>query len=260
MSNNAKAITDALPPIATFECNVKCVTPLSANSFQVDLTSPKDVTLTYLAGHYLKLELDVNCDGNPLLLSYSIANDPCPEHKHRLQIFVQNTGDFVEKILKRLSEKVKNDGKVSVTLPMGLSFLQTDLNLPHVLVAAGSGIAKIRCLTEAILKQNPNADLRVYWSNRNVDDFYLLDEFKALDDQHEKFSFTPILETADADWSGRSGYIYEVLLDDIKNFFGVKSYLCGSPQMVYGTIDKLKYNGLKEDDCYSDVFEYAPRK
>ena len=34
---------------------------------------------------------------------------------------------------------------------MGKAYLQTDVNLPHLLVAAGSGIAKIKTLTEAIL-------------------------------------------------------------------------------------------------------------
>ena len=87
----------------------------------------------------------------------------------------------------------------------------------------------------------------------------LLDEFQDWVDRNKNLNFTPILESADADWPGRSGYIYEVIEEDFEDLDGAQVYLCGSPQMVYGTIDKLKSSGLKEEDCYSDVFEFAPR-
>ncbi len=58
---------------------------------------------------------------------------------------------------------------------------------------------------------------------------------------------------------GSSGFIYQVIEKDFEDLNDTQTYLCGSPQMVYGTIDKLKTIGLKIENCYSDVFEYAPR-
>lgn len=87
----------------------------------------------------------------------------------------------------------------------------------------------------------------------------MLDEFQGWENQNKKLNFTPIIESAGANWPGRSGYIYEVIEGDHEDLDGDQVCLCGSPQMVYGTIDKLKSSGLKEEDCYSDVFEYAPR-
>ena len=141
---------------------------------------------------------------------------------------------------------------------MGQAYLQTDLSLTHVLIAAGSGISQVKCLIEDILRQQPDADVEVYWSNRRVDDFFLFDEFQGWLGHNKNLNFTPILESADSEWPGRSGYIYEVIKEDFEDLDGAQVYLCGSPKMVYGTIDKLKAIGLKEGDCYSDVFEYAP--
>lgn len=260
MSNTAATTVNTSSSIVTAACQVTNVRPLSANTFQVELQAPEGMALDYTAGHYLKLELDVNDDSQPLSLSYSIANDLDPKHPQRLQLFIQKTSEFVTKVLQKLTEHADNGESINVTLPMGQSFLQTDLNAPHILIAAGSGIAKIRALSEAIAKQNPDANVSIYWSNRDVEDFYLLDEFQALEDQHTNLKFTPILESATANWSGRSGYIYEVLQEDFDSFDGTQAYLCGSPQMVYGTIDQLQPNGFREENCYSDVFEYAPRQ
>lgn len=246
-------------PVVDYACQVIGITPLSEGTFEVELQTPEGTSLDYFAGQHLKLELDINGDGEPKSLSYSIANSVNPQHPRRLQLFIQSGSEFSERILRCLAELNENTEKVNVRLPMGRAYLQTDLALPHLLVAAGSGIAKVKAITEEILRQRSDADVHIYWSNRNADDFYLLDLFQGWGENHNNLHFTPILESAAADWSGRSGYIYEVIEEDFDNLTGTQAYLCGSPQMVYGTIDKLKTSGLNEEDCYSDVFEYAPR-
>ena len=94
---------------------------------------------------------------------------------------------------------------------MGKAYLQTDLRSTHLLIAAGSGISKIKCLTEEILRQRPDTNVNIYWSNKASDEFYLLGKFQRWVDQNKNLSFTPILESADKGWSGRSGYIYEAV-------------------------------------------------
>lgn len=102
--------------------------------------------------------------------------------------------------------------------------------------------------------------MSIYWSNRRVDEFYLLEGFRGRADQHPNVSFTPILESPTSHWPGRSGYLYQVIGQDTDDLSNTQAYLCGSPQMVYGTIDQLQARGLQEQNCYSDAFEYAPRK
>ncbi len=246
-------------PIVNDACQVIDVIPLSSNTFQVDLLSSAGTTLGYRAGQYLQLELDLNNDGQPQPFFYSITNRFNPERPRHLALFIQNNSELADKILKHLAELKENNATARVSLPMGRAFLQTNLDLTHLLIASGSGISKIKCITEEALKQQTDADLNIYWSNRHIDDFYLLDEFQDWVDQNKNLKLTPLLESANTGWSGRSGYIFEVIAQDFDDLSCAQAYLCGSPQMVYGTIDKLKPRGLKEENCYSDVFEYAPR-
>ncbi|GLS25178.1 hypothetical protein [Marinibactrum halimedae] len=255
---NNTATTEALP-VFTCACQIMDVTPLSANTFQVELQSPTGTTLRYQAGQYLQLELDLNDDGQTQSLFYSIANRFNPEQPRRLELFIQNSSELADKILKHLSQLTESNEKVNVTLPMGKAFLQTNLSSTHLFIAAGSGISKIKCLIEEALSQKSDAQVNVYWSNKNIDDFYLMEQFQHWAVQNKNFSFTPILESPHQYWLGRSGYIYEVIENDFERLDETQVYLCGSPQMVYGTIDKLNSRGLKENHCYSDVFEYAPR-
>lgn len=259
MNNTAATAIETESQIVTYSCQVTSVKPLGANTFQIELQSPAGTTLEYQAGQYLQLDLDLNNDNQLQPLFYSIANSFDPEQPHRLQLFIQNSSELTEAILKHLILLCENNAKVKVILPMGEAYLQTNLGSPHLLIAAGSGISKIKCLTEEILRQQPGSDVSIYWSNKNFDDFYLLDEFQGLAKENKYLHFTPILESADEGWQGRSGFIYEVVEKDFENLDCTEVYLCGSPQMVYGTIDKLKATGLKEENCYSDVFEYAPR-
>jgi CDP-4-dehydro-6-deoxyglucose reductase len=245
--------------VTTQACGVLQVKPLNEGTFEIELMWPADIALVYQAGQYLQLELDVNNDGQEHSLSYSIANRFDARQPCRLQLFIQNSSEFSAKVIDRLYQLSEDKQKVSVTLAMGRAYLQSDLDLTHILIAAGSGISKIKCLAEEILKQRRDAHVNIYWSNRGVNNFYLLHEFEAWAVQNKNLSFSAILESADTDWQGRWGYIYEVIEKDFNNLDGVQAYLCGSPHMVYGTIDKLKSRGLKEEDCYSDVFEYAPR-
>lgn len=247
-------------PITAYACQVTSVSSLTANTFLIDLQTPANTTLGYHAGQYLKLELDLNNDGQRQSLFYSIANGFNPAQPRQLQLLIHNSSEFAGKVLKHLTEQAKRNTSISVTLPMGHAFLQTDLNLPHLLIAAGSGISKIKCISEAILRQNPDALVKIYWSNKHAHEFYLLDEFQECKKQYKHLEFTPILETADENWKGRSGYIYEIVEKDYKNLSAVQTYLCGSPNMVYGTIDKLNHKGLVEKNCYSDVFEFSPRE
>ena len=243
----------------TYACQITHVRALSANTFEVELQLPAGVTLNYQAGQYLQLALDLDNNAETTILSYSIANRCNAKQPHRLQIFIQNSCELANKALQHLIERNKKILKVNVILPKGFAFLQTELSLMHLLIAAGSGISKIKCLAEEILSQKPDAEVAIYWSNKGAEDFYLLDMFQTWQQQHNKLDFIPILESTDNHWRGRSGFIYEVIENDYNYLAGAQAYLCGSPQMVYGTIDRLKPRGLLEENCYSDVFEYAPR-
>ena len=241
-------------------CKIVDVSALNSTTHQVELESTTKVIPHYIAGQYLQLQLDLNNDGRIHSFCYSIANSSNSKQSRRLMLFILNTSNLADRIVTYLIGLQRTMAIVNVKLPMGQAYLQTNLSLPHLLIATGSGISKIKCLSEEILRQNPDAEVHVYWSNRKLEDFYLINEFNKQTGRHKNFTFHPILESPHSKWPGRSGFLFEVIRKDFERFDNFQTYLCGSPAMVYSTIDKLIDKGLKEDNCYSDVFEYAPRK
>ncbi|QIZ85188.1 NAD(P)H-flavin reductase [Bermanella marisrubri] len=246
--------------VGTYACSVISVRPLNGIIFEIELQSLKGEHLSYKSGQYLALELDVNNDGQVHSLFYTIASRFNLEQPNSLQLIIQKNSEFSSKVIDRLMEALQNQEPVNIALPMGKAFLQTDLRFPHVLIAAGSGISKIKSIAEEILTQRPDANVRIYWSNRKIDDFFMLSRFHEWSEFHQNLHFTPILESADKKWCGRTGYIYEVIKEDLLDLSDAQTYLCGSPQMVYGTMDELRSEGLKQENCYSDVFEFAPKE
>lgn len=235
------------------------IVSLNEHTYQIELLAPKETSLNYRAGQYLKLELDVNQDGKPLWLSYTISSRFNPEQANRVSLIIQITSEFSGKVIDCLSSVKASEGALKIRLAMGKAFLQTELDKPHLLVAAGSGISKIKCITEEILHKSPDTHIDIYWSNRSSKDFFLLEQFQDWATQYKNLRFTKILESAQSEWTGRVGYLYEVIQQDFSELKNASVYLCGSAQMVYGTIDQLKSQGLEEESCYSDVFEFAPR-
>ena len=246
--------------------SVRSLNPLSFSNqgtFEIELKSIEGSALSYQAGQYLQLELaleqGLNKDSQTHTLSYTIASRFNKGQPDRLKLIIQKNSAFSGKVVDRIIELSHNQNKVNIALAMGRAFLQTDLNLPHLLVAAGSGISKIKCITEEILQKRPDANVNIYWSNRKADDFFLLNELHDWAAQYKNLHFTLILESTTNNWSGQTGFIYQVIQKDFSDLTNMQTYLCGSPQMVYGTIDQLKLLGLQEENCFSDVFEFAPR-
>lgn len=242
----------------TCDCHVVGVKPLNTHTFEVVLQAPAGLRLDYHAGQYLNLALEINDKAH--CLSYSIANRCDTKYPQQLRLFIQNASDFSHGVILQLQQALASQATVKATVGMGQAYLQTDLYLPHLLVAAGSGISQIKAIAEDIVAKQPQAQVNLYWSNKNASDFYLLEHFQDLADKFQNLSFTPIIEIAGPDGFARSGYIFNVIQEDFGDLSATQAYFCGSTQMVYGILDALKEQGLKEANCYSDVFAYAPRQ
>ena len=51
----------------------------------------------------------------------------------------------------------------------------------------------------------------------------------------------------------------EAVCEDLTALADYDIFLCGSPPMVYATLDALLAAGAVQEQIYSDVFSYAPR-
>ena len=241
-------------PEKTLACQVMSVESLNTSVYRIELQAPAGSKLDYLPGQYLELHI---ADQQ---LPYSIANAPDPQQPRRLELQISDHNEVTAGIIEELSQAAKNHSTVKVTLAKGECFLDKLPKQPILLVCAGTGFSQIKCLAEAILAQNSEHEVHLYWSNRSLDEFYLYDTPKQWADEFTNFHFHPVLEAGVDSWQGRAGWIYQIIHEDFEDLTDVQMYACGSPTMVHGTLDQLEKLGLSEDNMHSDVFSYAPRE
>jgi CDP-4-dehydro-6-deoxyglucose reductase len=240
-------------PEKSLACQVLSVEALNTSVYRIELLAPAGSKLDYLPGQYLEMQVVGQ------KLPYSIANAPDPKQPRRLELQISDHNEVTASIIGELSKAAKNKSTVKISLAKGDCFLNELPKQPILLVCAGTGFSQIQCLAEAILAQDPEHEVHLYWSNRSLEEFYLYDTPKKWADEFTNFNFHPVLEAGIDSWYGRAGWIYEVIREDFKDLSDVQMYACGSPNMVHGTLDQLEKLGLSEANMHSDVFSYAPR-
>jgi CDP-4-dehydro-6-deoxyglucose reductase, E3 len=246
----------------TLTFQVQAVTSLNGEVCRVELLAPAGKPLDFWPGQYLMLHLQQ--DGETRQIPYSIASAPgsmTGGDSRYLELHIAVNSDTANAVITQL----KADPLARATLPMGdcfvsPTFLHNHPQQPIVLIAAGTGFAQIKSLAEGIMALQPERELHIYWSNRSAGGFYLKELPLQWAHNQPHVHYHPILEQHTDDWHGRAGWIYQVIQHDFKQMDKVQVFACGSPNMVYGTLDQLQPIGLTAANIHSDVFAYAPRK
>jgi CDP-4-dehydro-6-deoxyglucose reductase len=72
--------------------------------------------------------------------------------------------------------------------------------------------------------------------------------------------YVPVLSepALEDQWTGRTGFVHQAIMDDIRDLSGYQVYACGAPLMVEAAHrDFTTQCGLPEDEFYSDAFTPA---
>jgi len=91
---------------------------------------------------------------------------------------------------------------------------------------------------------------------RTEQDFYL-NLPSEWSEKHPSINFIPVLSEPGSSWTGRSGFVHEVVVKDFENLVEFEVYACGPPVMVKAAAKSCLENNLKKDNFFSDSFEYA---
>lgn len=211
-----------------------------------------DHPVTFEAGQYL--EIEVSQDN---WAPFSIA---CAPGSSQLELHIQYLPGREKS--EQLFALLKPGNTLKLRLPAGDCFLQGE-DRPLLLVAAGTGFAQIKAMVEALWQQNWQAPVTLYWASKNRAGLYDLELAESWAKQHNHFHLIPLIELADAQWTGRIGRITEVLAADFTRMDSaakVQGYISGSPAMVYAVEDLLMSRGMPPGALRSDVHAYAPRE
>jgi NAD(P)H-flavin reductase len=121
-----------------------------------------------------------------------------------------------------------------------------------VFVAMGTGVAPLRSALRHVLKRkNEFGQLVVLYGARTPDDFCYRDETDSWEDAGVELR--QVISRPDGhDWSGPTGYVQSLLDHVLPSLNSPIALICGSPQMMEQTRDRLGQMGFKPNEILTN--------
>jgi len=208
----------------------------------LNLRFPPSVRFNYLPGQYI----DLTYKG--VKRSYSIANIQDGLGSVELHIRLLTNGQFSELLLES-----DTTGKLMrLEGPKGTFFVRKASN-PLIFLAGGTGFAPIKAMVEALLKNNSDRTIHIYWGMPKSKGFYTqVAEFWARESSY--VHFVPVVSSDDETWNGRKGLVHNAVIEDFPDLSGYHVYACGSPLMINKAKEAFISQGLNAAQFYADIF------
>jgi len=235
-------------PVKMLPCRVEKMQKVADDVMVLSLKLPANERLQFLAGQYIDI---LQKDGKPR--SFSLANPPHDDAF--LELHVRNIagGTFTHHVFNSMKER----DILRIKGPLGTFFLREESDKPIVFVAGGTGFAPVKAIIEHALKIGFKREMHFYWGVRKVSDLYMLDKIREW--EASGIRFTPVV--SDENWSGRTGFVHEAVLQDFRDLSGYAVYACGTPVMVEAAHrDFSSQCGLLDEAFFCDMFTFAPKK
>jgi len=232
-----------LPRPKIVPCRISQINRLAPDVIQVLLRLPPTAEFNYLPGQYI----DVTGPGN-ISRSYSLANAYSKDEVLELHIRKVEDGAMSHYWFNQ----AKVDDLLRLNGPLGTFFLREFAGVNLIFMATGTGIAPIKAMLESMVnlsKEQSSKSVTVLWGGRKLQDIYF--DLGSIPGDHE---FIPVLSQPDEGWSGKEGYVQDVLLSMNQNLENTAVYACGSDAMIYDAKERLLSAGLLPGRFYSDAF------
>ncbi len=129
---------------------------------------------------------------------------------------------------------------------------------PVLLLGSATGFSQIKAVAEHYLRQAPVRPLHIYWTARTARGLYMAELAQDWADQHEQVHFSAVISEHQT-WHSGQHHMHACICEDIADLSSFSAICCGSPDMVYSTLDYLVAAGLDLDRFHSDMLQFAPR-
>jgi CDP-4-dehydro-6-deoxyglucose reductase len=212
------------------------------------LKVPDEQRVQFMAGQYLNVILS---DGRKR--AFSIANAPHDDAFIELHVRHIDGGEFTDFVFSEMQEK----SILRIEVPLGCFTLREESDRPMIFVAGGTGFAPVKGIIEHALHIGDQRPIKLYWGVRAERDLYLNGLALKWQQEHEQIAYIPVLSEPDDDWSGRSGWVHDAVLQDNPEMSGFDVYMAGPPPMINAAKDGFAAAGLDLAHLYSDAFEYG---
>lgn len=207
-----------------------------------------EAAVHWIAGQYLELLVPGESG-----LYYTIANAP----GRVLELHMDMDSDAGT--AARLLNQIEQTGSVAADIGHGRCHVEqipAD-GSPVLLIASGTGFSQVKAMVEALL-QAPARPIFVYWAVRSMNGLYLADLAQGWADQYAHLHFSAVVSDQVA-WHQGVHALYTCIAEHQHDWTSAQVVCCGSPEMVYSTLDALTELGLDASRFRSDMLDFAPR-
>ncbi|QID17633.1 2Fe-2S iron-sulfur cluster binding domain-containing protein [Nitrogeniibacter mangrovi] len=234
-------------PVKDFPGTVSRIEPLTPTikGIFIELDEP----IHFQAGQYINLQLPKDIGSR----AFSLANAPGQGREVELNVRIVVGGAGTT----WLHESLQAGDRITLSGPYGRFFVRKSAEAPMIFMAGGSGLSSPRSMILDLLAEGSTLPITLVYGQRSREELYYHDEFLALAEAHENFTYVPALsdEPAGSDWTGFRGYVHEAAVAHFDNDFrGHKAYLCGPPLMIDACIGALMQGRLFENDIFTERF------
>ncbi|WP_211454483.1 CDP-6-deoxy-delta-3,4-glucoseen reductase [Collimonas antrihumi] len=235
-------------PIRKMPTRVVKLDKVAEDVIVLSLQLPANERLQYLAGQYVEFMLR---DGKRR--SYSMANAPYKDDYLTLHIRHMPGGLFTDQVFSTMKERdiLRLEG------PLGTFFLREDSDKPMVLLASGTGFAPIKAVIEQCIHTESQRPITLYWGGRRPQDLYMMALCEEWASALPNFKFVPVISNAQSDdqWTGRSGFVHQAVIEDMPDLSAYQVYACGAPIVVESAQrDFVALCKLPAEEFYADSF------
>lgn len=228
-------------PIKTLPARVEKIEKFN-NTAIITLKLPPTQNFGFYAGQYI----DIITHGKNR--SYSVANSPTQAGELEIHVGYYKGGVFSEFVWNELQEK----HMLRFKGPLG-NFQLSETDAPLIMVCTGTGFAPIKAILQDMAAKNIQRLVHVYWGNRTVADYYMLDILYGLQKQLS-FKLSLCLSSERAD-GFVSGHVTQAVEHDFDDLSAYEVYACGNMNMIEGVYELSSQKlGLLKQNFFSDAF------
>ncbi|UCX06067.1 NAD(P)H-flavin reductase [Shewanella sp. HL-SH8] len=228
----------------TIRCQIKKITPFNDAVFQVVLKP--DTAFDFKAGQYLSIVMGEK-DKRP----FSIASAPNAD-----EIELHIGAAVSESYPMQVVERLKNATHIDIEAPAGDAYFREDSIRPRILIAGGTGFSYIKSIIEHQIAIGEKVHTHFYWGCRTEDAMYYQAIARQWHQAHEWLEFIPVIEQADANWTGKQANLLEQIKQDFISLNGYDVYIAGRFDMVGAAREVFRAQGIEEAHLYGDAFAF----
>ncbi|WP_100644309.1 NAD(P)H-flavin reductase [Alteromonas facilis] len=230
--------------MAPSTCKIESITPLTKVVYEVILAPEQPMEFT--AGQYVKVVMNEG-DERP----FSIANPPHENNKLVLQIGATQDNPYAWEVM----EKLRASETITVSAPTGNAYVRVS-DRPLLLIAGGTGFSYTFSILKSVLHNTPDKVINFYWGVRHIEDLYYVDQLNTLASQHKGFTFYPVVEFAEAEWQGLTGWVHKAVMQNQPDLLAHDVYVAGRFDMAKTIRDDFTDMGLPANQLFGDAFDY----